>query len=107
MKGDDMSVCGYIIVTYVFSKEADQWVGTCRELGTSVCADTFEDAEEHLCEAVELHLNALEDVGERKRFLKEHRIRFHRAKPQLRGLRTTVPPEALVKKQSVPICATA
>jgi len=58
---------GYIVLTYEFYQEDDQWVGTCRELGTSVCADMREEPMEDLQEAVGVHLNTLEDVGERKR----------------------------------------
>ncbi len=73
---------GYIILTNIFRKEGRRWLGRCEELGTSVFGRSLPEAEKILTEAVWLHLNTLEDVGEQERFFKEHNIHFHSVKPE-------------------------
>lgn len=86
-----MSVLGYIIVTVEFKKEDDRWVGRCLELGTSAYSDTFEEAQEALADLIALHLDALENVGERQHFLSQRGIRFFRQKPPYRTSRVVLP----------------
>jgi len=102
-----MTSAGYIIVTLQFWREGDQWVGLCPELGTSVCGDTIEDAEQALKNAIPLHLNTLEDVGERRRFFREHRIHLYRKKPAQRHTKADLPldREILTRKQILPVMA--
>jgi predicted RNase H-like HicB family nuclease len=64
----------YIKLTMIFHKEDKQWVGTCQELGTSTFSDTIDEVKTELIELVELQLNALEDLDERKRFFEEQGI---------------------------------
>ena len=71
----------YVELTIKFAKEDDQWVARCQELGTSTCADTFEEANEAINALILLHLNALEDAGARKAFFRKHGIHYHRTKP--------------------------
>lgn len=73
---------GYIILINTFRREGRRWLGRCEELGTSVFGRSLPEAERILTEAVQLHLNTLEDVGERGRFFKEHDIHFHSVKPK-------------------------
>ncbi len=81
-----MRPSGYIVVFLAFrqekTKEGKKWVGVCQELGTSTFADTLDEAVEQLKEAVALHLNTLEKVGERERFFREHGIEFHKGAPK-------------------------
>ncbi len=72
---------GYITITFIFQKEGRRWTGCCKELGTATFGRSIGEAEKNLEEAVMLHLNTLEEVGERRRFFKEHSIEFHRKKP--------------------------
>ena len=72
---------GYIILTHTFQKEGRRWLARCEELGTSVFGRSLPEAEKILDEAVWLHLNTLEDIGERERFFREHNIHFHNIKP--------------------------
>lgn len=74
-------MAGYIVVTLEFRKEERRWVAYCEELGTATFGRSIPEAEKKLKEAVLLHLNTLEDVGERERFFKEHSIKFHRTRP--------------------------
>ena len=46
----------------------------CPELGTTSCGDTIEEALSNLEEAIEVHLNALEEIGERERVFEEKNI---------------------------------
>jgi predicted RNase H-like HicB family nuclease len=67
---------GYVVLTFEYYKEGKKWVSTCVELGTSTFGRSILDAERKLDEAVMLHLNTLEEIGERERFFKEHHIEF-------------------------------
>ncbi len=65
---------GYIALTCQYRREGRIWVATCLELGTSTFARTLPAAEKNLAEAITLHLDTLDEVGERERFFKEHHI---------------------------------
>jgi hypothetical protein len=73
---------GYIVLTNIFRKEKKRWLGRCDELGTSVFGRSLPETEKILDEAICLHLNTLDDIGERERFFKENNIRFHNGKPR-------------------------
>jgi len=75
-------MAGYVILTYKFHKENKKWVAYCEELGTSTFGRSLTEAKERIRDAVLCHLNALEDVGERERFFKEHGIEFYQTKPK-------------------------
>ena len=77
-----MGTEGYVVLTYQFQKEGRRWLARCEELGTSVFGRSLPEAERILDEATGLHLNTLEDIGERERFLKENNIPFHKVKPK-------------------------
>lgn len=72
----------YIVVTFKFRKEGNRWTAFCEELGTATFGRSIPEAHKRLKEAVLLHLNTLEDVGERERFFKKHNITFHYHKPK-------------------------
>jgi len=69
-----MKKAQYIKLTMLFHKEGKQWVGICQELGTSTFGDTLDEVKNELAELIELHLNTLESLNERKRFFKEQGI---------------------------------
>ena len=73
---------GYVILTCKFHKEDRNWVGFCDELGTSDFGRTLDEAKKRLQEAIVLHLNTLEDVGERKRFFEENGIEIYKYRPK-------------------------
>jgi predicted RNase H-like HicB family nuclease len=66
----------YITVTFRAYRddETGQFVSTCEELGVSSCGDDLDGAFDNLSEAVELYLEAIEDVGERERILRDRNI---------------------------------
>jgi len=73
---------GYVVLTYKFHKVNKRWTAYCEELGTATFGRSLPEAEKRLGEAVSLHLNTLEEVGERKRFFEENNIEFHSTKPR-------------------------
>lgn len=75
------------MVTIKFSKEGKNWVAICEELGTSTFGRSIEEAKRRIKEAIELHLNTLEDVGERDNFFREHKIKFYEAMPPKREIK--------------------
>lgn len=75
---------GYIELTYrIVQEESDLFTAECMELGTAAFGDTFIEAYTAIGAMVELHLNALEDAGECRAFLREHGIPLHRGDPAL------------------------
>ena len=75
--GSPMPTKGYIGITYEFRREGRRWVGCCKELGTATFGRSIPETSRKLNEAVLLHLNTLEDVGERERFFQENSVEFH------------------------------
>ena len=73
---------GYVVLTCSFHQENNKWVGTCLELGTSTFGRSLSDVDKKLQEAITLHLNTLEDVGECESFFTEHHIVFHETMPR-------------------------
>jgi predicted RNase H-like HicB family nuclease len=84
-------ILGYIIVTFNVQHEKDDiWTAHCEELGTATFGHSEKEAIEKLQEAVEAHLNTLEDVGERERFFRENDIKFYTYKPKPKKIKITV-----------------
>lgn len=71
----------YIILTIKYYKDANHWVAECLELGTATQARTLEAVEKEINELILLHLNMLEETGERDRFFKKHGIKVYHRKP--------------------------
>ena len=72
----------YVVFTFKFKQEGEKWTAYCEELGTATFADTIPEAEKRIKEAVLLHLNTLEDVGECENFFKEHNIKLYEYRPK-------------------------
>ena len=73
----DTETQGVVILTSVVEEEGDQFVSFCTELGTASCGDSgdsIEEALDNLQEAIWVHLNALEQTGERERVFQERGI---------------------------------
>jgi hypothetical protein len=100
-----MKPIGYIRVTFMFREHKDRWTGKCLELGTATFGDSLEDVKEKLEEAVLCHVNTLEDVGERERFFRKHKIRFYSHRPKIRGKRLNVPydPKVFIQPRIQPL----
>lgn len=77
-----VGTAGYVVLTLKFRRVGRRWTAYCEELGTATFGRSLTEADKRLKEAVLLHLDTLEDVGERNRFFKEHNIEFHHTKPR-------------------------
>ena len=75
---EDKSVNGFVILTGIVEEEGDQFVSYCRELGTSSCGDTIDEAFSNLEDAITVHLDALQETGERERVFRERNISLQR-----------------------------
>jgi predicted RNase H-like HicB family nuclease len=71
-----MPKIGFVILTLEFRREDGYWLGRCRELGTATDGRSLERVKRELLELVELHLNELEEVGERENVFRERRIKL-------------------------------
>lgn len=80
---------GYAVLTLEFHKEGGLWVGQCRELGTATDGRTLDGVERELVKLAVLHLNGLEDIGERERVFRERGIKLYTHSP--RNIERTVP----------------
>ncbi len=72
----------YIPLTVILQKENDgRWTAVCQELGTATYGYSIEDAQNKIEEAISLHLEGLQEVGELERFFHENRIIIRTKKP--------------------------
>jgi predicted RNase H-like HicB family nuclease len=100
------AIYGTVTLTGVIEQEDNQFVAYCRELGTSSCGDTVQEAVHNLDEAIEVHLSGLIETGELERFLRERNIRIE-VQPNSDGPLVRVPPDKIVTtyQKSVPVDA--
>ena len=75
-------IVGYVILRFTYKKIDRRWRAYCEELGTATFGRTLPEAKDRIKEAVLLHLNTLDDVGERDRFFKKHNIELHHTRPR-------------------------
>jgi predicted RNase H-like HicB family nuclease len=83
----EMRSPGYIAVTLKFQKEGRRWAAYCEELGTATYGRSIQEALVRIKEAVVLHLDTLEEVGECERFLRDHGIKFYQNKPKQKEIK--------------------
>lgn len=82
---------GHVLLTGVVEEEGDQFVSYCRELGTSSCGDTVDEAFVNLGDAIGVHLDALVEAGELERVFRERNIRIDIEPPTFDGVFVNVP----------------
>ena len=83
----------------IFKQEEEVWTAECKELGTAAFGDTFEEAKESIEEAIGLHLNTLEDVGECERFLAENNVPIYREIPEPETIEIPWNPDLFVTRK--------
>jgi predicted RNase H-like HicB family nuclease len=95
---------GVIRLTGFAEKEDGQFVSYCRELGTSSCGDTAEEALQSLGDAIQVHIQALIETGELHSFLRERNIRIE-VPPTSGEFQVSVRPQKIftVYQQQVPV----
>ena len=85
---------GYVQLTLEFTREGRRWLGRCRELGTSTFGRTLQEVDRKLREAVDCHLDTLEEVGELERFFREHQVSVYPAADCHTTVNVTMPAES-------------
>ncbi|MFQ5864556.1 MAG: type II toxin-antitoxin system HicB family antitoxin [bacterium] len=99
-----MSTQYYSRLTVIFEKQDDgRWTATCGELGTATFGNSLQDAQNKIGEAICLHLNTLEDVGERERFLKENNITLYDKSPKSVRINVPTDPRIFIHPQFYPL----
>ena len=63
-----------VVLTLQVWQEDDYWAGECVELGTATDGPSADAVIEELQELVTIHLNGLDDIGERERVFRERGI---------------------------------
>ena len=76
-----MAKSGYVVLTFRFEPEDEEWFGMCVELGTATCAGSLEQLEEELRDLVGLHLATLQETGRLGQVLEEYGVRVHEDTP--------------------------
>ena len=77
-----MGTQGYILLTLRVRQDDNRYVAECVELGTVSCGETIDEAFDNIKDACTVHLNSLEQLGERQRFFREHNIRIRHVRPE-------------------------
>ena len=70
----------HVVLTTSFHREGKNWVALCDELGTSTYGKSLNEAQERIAEAIELHLNTLEEVGEIESFFAKNKIEIKKTR---------------------------
>jgi hypothetical protein len=96
---------GYVILRLEFHQEGRRWLGECVELSTATHGANLPQVVRELKELVLLHLNELEDVGERPRFFAEHKIKLYPAQPRMVQLELPVSNDNLLQAWPIHIPA--
>jgi len=63
-----------ITLTCTYTREGDQWVGICDELGTSAFADSLEQTRIETQESVQLQLNEVERITDIQGYLADNEV---------------------------------
>ena len=82
---------GYVILTGYVEPEDHLFVSYCPELGVASCGDTVEEALDNLGDALAVHLEALEEIGELERVLGEKKIKVMTAPAPKESVSVSIP----------------
>jgi predicted RNase H-like HicB family nuclease len=95
----------YIILTIVIQREGDYYVSKCVELGTASFGHSKGEAVSNIRDAIELHLNTLEDLGECETALRAKGITDPRSDVPAADEVTVHPQSANTYSQILPLLA--
>lgn len=96
----------YIELTYSVYPDDGGYVSRCVELGTTSQGETLDEAFENLREAVLLHLDTLEELGETPRYFKKRNIRirnYRKPKTAPRPIDVPILPSEIRSRDRVPL----
>ena len=72
---DNWGIPEYTIkLTFTYHQESEHWVGVCTELGTSAFAETREQMQAELRDAVELQLNEVTRIADVTEYLADNDV---------------------------------
>ena len=94
---------GYVVLTGYVEPEDHLFVSYCPELDVASCGDSPEEALDNLGDALAVHLEALGEIGELGRVLKEQRLQVITAPPPTESVNVSVPPGKTVRAYTQPI----
>ena len=80
----------YVTLTGIAEKEDDQYVSYCSQLGVASCGNTVEEALNNLGDALNVHLNALEEIGELEAVFREKSIQIQPGTPSREEVTVTI-----------------
>ncbi len=101
MAEENEKTTGYVILTGVIEPEDEGgFTAVCPELGVASCGDTVEEALDMLGDALEVHLNALEEIGEVDRVFLERNIEIRRDTTDTGHVSVTIPTNKTVRAYS-------
>jgi hypothetical protein len=107
----DDPIEGFVVLTFKFQRiDRTTWFGECLELGTATNARTLNRPHDERTELVILHLNSLEEAGERAQFFRDNRIAFHKPGKHLTAVSLQVPignDDVFFHPQTVPLTRAA
>ena len=91
MKTQTNANSGYVVLTGYVEPEGEMFVSHCPELGVASCGETAEKALDNLGEALAVHLEALDEIGELERVFRENQLKVVTAPPHTESVIVSVP----------------
>lgn len=91
----------FVVLTCIFERDGKSVTAECLELGTTAFGRNLTQAEDRLREAILLHLETLEELGERAQFFRRHNIKLHSSYPE--EAHPTIPTQVLSKANVVKV----
>ena len=94
---------GYVVLTGVVEPEDHLFVSYCPELGVSSCGYNAEEALDNLGEAITVHLEALEEIGELERVFHENHLNVVTGPATTDSVSVSVPPGKTFRAYTQPV----
>ena len=88
---------GTVVFTGVAEKDGNQFTALCTELDVATCGDTVDQALDNLGDAIEVYLNALDEVGTLTKVFKERGIEVIQDMPAAENVLVSIPPDKTVR----------
>ena len=103
MNGTPDTGHGYVVLTGTVEPEDHLFVSYCPELGVASCGETAEEALDNLGEAITVHLEALEEIGELERVFLENQLKVITDTASTESVSVSVPPGKTFRAYTQPI----
>ena len=93
----------YVVLTGMVEPEDHLFVSYCQELGVASCGDTVEEALDNLGDALAVHLEALEAIGELERVFQENQLKVITAPATTESVSVSIPPGKTFRAYAQPV----